>query len=149
LFTLKHFFSLVTFDPKPTKNVHHMLIYGCLEPGYQNSNGSHDVWNCPENMRQKSKGYVTAPACNQGEVIYAWAQDAPALHLPPGVAFRIGNGTRIKHLVLQAHYIRVDAFKSGSTDNSGVTLTILPESSSNQITKSAGILLVKTEGRIP
>ena len=124
-----------------------MLIFGCKTPGLENVSDA-IVWNCPENMQQKSKGYEIAPACAEGSVIYAWAQDAPALRLPPGVAYRIGGDSGINFLVLQAHYIKVDAFRKGATDDSGIILTMLP-GSSDQITKSAGIMLVKTEGRIP
>lgn len=35
-------------------------------------------------------------------MLYGWAKNAEAMHLPPGVGFRIGQGTGTRHLVLQA-----------------------------------------------
>lgn len=125
-----------------------MLIYGCKVPGHQEAGNPQVVWNCPEHPSQPGIGYAIAPACDEGTVIYSWTHQAAPLHLPPGVAYRIAGDSDINYLVLQAHYIHVDAFADGSTDDSGIVLTMLPGSASS-ITKSAGILLVETGGRIP
>jgi len=37
-------------------------------------------------------------------LIYAWALDAPAKTLPPGVGLRVGGDTDIQYLILQLHY---------------------------------------------
>ena len=34
-------------------------------------------------------------------MLYGWAKGAPAMHLPPGVGFRVGQGTGTQVLVLQ------------------------------------------------
>ena len=46
--------------------------------------------------------------CRSGSTtLFAWANNAPALTLPPNVGFRIGgNGTRIQYLVVQVHYAK-------------------------------------------
>lgn len=99
---------IVEFDPKPTKHVHHILVFACKVPGHV-FNDIKSVWNCPENVNQPGEGYVTAPACAEGAVIYAWAQQAPKLRLPMGVAYRMGRLADVNYIVLQAHYIKVDA----------------------------------------
>jgi len=58
-------------------------------------------------MHGSKKSQLTeAPVCKSGDgtLLWAWAKDAPALHLPEGVGFEIGNGTSIRYLVLQAHF---------------------------------------------
>lgn len=35
-------------------------------------------------------------------VLYGWAKGAPPMNLPPGVGFRVGQGTGTQVLVLQA-----------------------------------------------
>ena len=58
---------------------HHMLIYGCAEPG-----DSQRVWNCGE-MAAEVPGQESGPVCKEGaQIIYAWAMDAPDLELPAG-----------------------------------------------------------------
>lgn len=39
------------------------------------------------------------------QIVYAWARDAPSLHLPKDVGFLIGKDSPIKYLVLQVHYM--------------------------------------------
>ena len=40
--------------------------------------------------------------CSGQEIIYAWAKNAPALTLPPGVGFKVGGpDSNINFLVLQ------------------------------------------------
>merc|ERR1712154_738686 len=73
-------YYIVGFKPNATKmTAHHMLIYGCEEPGDNNP-----TWNCGE-MAVKEPGLESHPVCASGsQVIYAWAMDAPDLHLPEG-----------------------------------------------------------------
>lgn len=133
-------YYVTAFEPNATmQTAHHMLIYGCEEPGSDD-----DVWNCGE-MALAQPGIASAPVCRSGsQVIYAWAKDAPKLILPEGVAFKVGGKSAIKYLVLQVHYASVEKFKDGSTDDSGAFLyyTETPQP------KAAGVLLMGTGGRI-
>jgi len=45
------------------------------------------------------------------QIMYAWARDAPALHLPEDVGFKVGGDSPVRYLVLQVHYSNVDKFK--------------------------------------
>ena len=78
-------FYIVGFKPNATKmTAHHMLIYGCEEPGDDSP-----TWNCGE-MAVREPGLESHPVCASGaQVIYAWAMDAKALQLPQGVGFRV------------------------------------------------------------
>ena len=50
----------------------------------------------------------TAGVCASGfKLIYAWAMNAPALHLPEGVSFKLPARDS---LVVQVHYNNVDKF---------------------------------------
>lgn len=60
----------------------------------------------------------------------------------------MGGDSDARFLVLQVHYVHVADFADGSTDESGIASTMLPESL-GLVSKSAAILLVKTDGRIP
>jgi len=119
---------------------HHMLLYSCSEPGTDAP-----VWNCGE-MGGGSDSYSlpTGGVCASGfKLIYAWAMNAPELHLPAEVAFKLPAGDS---LVLQVHYNSVDKFLKGdTTDDSGIELlttnAVLP--------KSAAVYLLGTGGHVP
>lgn len=140
---------VVAFEPNATKETaHHILLYGCEEPGSLN-----DVWDCGEmnrNSRQNTwdtkDDVPRSNVCGKGsQVIYAWAMDAPKLELPPDVAFRIGKGTSIKYLVLQVHYASVYKFKKdNTTDNSGIVISY----TTKKQPKSAGVILLGAGGFI-
>ena len=34
-------------------------------------------------------------------ILWAWALDAPQFHVPEGIAFKVGAGTQIKHIVME------------------------------------------------
>lgn len=135
-------YHIVGYEPNATMNTaHHMLIYGCGEPGTR-----HAVWNCGEMARSTTE--KTASPCDassSSQILYAWARDAPKLQLPEGVGFRVGQNSPIKYIVLQVHYARIDKFKDGSTDDSGVFLHYTEK----PLTKLAGVLLMGTAGMIP
>lgn len=38
------------------------------------------------------------------QVLYGWGKDAPAMTLPPGVGFHVGQGSSVHSLVLQARH---------------------------------------------
>ncbi len=45
---------------------------------------------------------ATTPCSNGTSIVYAWAQNAPKLHLPKDVAFKVGGqGSKVDYLVLQ------------------------------------------------
>lgn len=136
--------NIVGFKPKASMNVaHHMLIYGCEQPG--SSTGI--PWNCGEMHRTDSEQFKVGPVCmDPGRIIYAWAMDAPELQLPEDVAFKVGGETDLKYLVLQVHYKDVTKFLPPSTekDSSGVVLTTTDTARK----KTAGVYLVAPNGVI-
>uniref|UniRef100_A0A1B6C5R3 peptidylglycine monooxygenase n=1 Tax=Clastoptera arizonana TaxID=38151 RepID=A0A1B6C5R3_9HEMI len=134
-------YYIIGFEPNATMNVvHHMLLYGCTEPG-----SSKPVWNCGE-MSSSDMDEDSGSPCGSGsQIIYAWARDAPKLELPKDVGFEVGGDSPIQYLVLQVHYGHVEKFKDGSTDNSGVILSY----TERRMDKLAGVLLLGTSGYIP
>lgn len=132
---------VVGFKPNATKmTAHHMLIYGCEEPG-----ADVGVYNCGE-MTSSEPDLETHGICGEGksQVIYAWAMDAPALELPDGVGFRVGGDTGINYLVLQVHYASTE-YIAEDGDDSGVIL----EFTEQMQPKTAGVLLMGTGGMAP
>lgn len=133
-------FNIVGFQPNASMHTaHHMLLYGCSEPGSNDS-----VWNCGEMQRNViDEIYSTASPCRSGsQIVYAWARDAPSLHLPKDVGFLVGQGSPIKYLVLQVHYMH--RFPKGHTDNSGVFLKYTKA----HMPRQAGVILLGTSGII-
>jgi Copper type II ascorbate-dependent monooxygenase, N-terminal domain len=100
----------VGFEPNATMNTaHHMLMYGCGEPGSKSP-----IWNCGEMSQKDNSDEVSASPCGEGshsQIIYAWARDAPKLELPENVGFKVGKDSPIKYIVLQVHYAHVEKFK--------------------------------------
>ncbi|KAG2498330.1 hypothetical protein HYH03_003590 [Edaphochlamys debaryana] len=93
--------------------VHHILLYGCDEPHMMPApNGSAVAWRC--DMK---------PTCNgPSTIVYGWGKNAPDLRLPEGVGFSVGDGTGIKYIVAQVHYLAIRP----DSDRSGVTLLLKP-----------------------
>ncbi|CAG9796972.1 unnamed protein product [Diatraea saccharalis] len=116
---------------------HHMLLYGCSEPGSNDS-----VWSCGEMQSNEiDDRYNTASPCRTGsQIVYAWARDAPSLQLPEDVGFLIGKDSAIKYLVLQIHYMH--RFPENTFDNSGVFLKY----TKTPMRREAGVLLLGTGG---
>merc|ERR1712071_140027 len=87
-------YYIVGFIPNATLNTaHHMLVYGCEEPG-----SDEEVWSCGE-MSNYDRSVQSAPVCRTGaQVIYAWAHHAPPLQLPKDVGFHVGGRSKIKYL---------------------------------------------------
>ncbi|KAG1682524.1 Peptidylglycine alpha-hydroxylating monooxygenase [Nymphon striatum] len=131
---------IVGFEPNATMKIaHHILLYGCTEPGYKPG----EVWACGEMSSNAGSRYKKGRTCNSGsQIIYAWARDAPKLELPEDVGFKIGRNSEVKSIVLQVHYANVDKFLSGGTDNSGITLKL----TTKQLPKLAGVYLLGTGG---
>ena len=106
-------FYIVGFKPNATKmTAHHMLVYGCEEPGDVSP-----TWNCGE-MAVSEPGLENHPVCASGsQIIYAWAMDAKSLKLPEGVGFRVGANTNIKCARKNRH--------SGRPDVTGLSLVFV------------------------
>ncbi|XP_022223862.2 peptidylglycine alpha-hydroxylating monooxygenase [Drosophila obscura] len=135
-------YYIVGFNPNATMNTaHHMLLYGCGEPGTTKS-----TWNCGE-MAQTTAEEKASPCGprSHSQILYAWARDAQKVTLPAGVGFKVGKDSPTKYLVLQVHYAHIDRFKDGSTDDSGVFL----DYTEKPLQKLAGTLLLGTDGIIP
>ncbi|XP_072946506.1 peptidylglycine alpha-hydroxylating monooxygenase [Epargyreus clarus] len=133
-------YYIVGFKPNATMHTaHHMLLYGCSEPGSNES-----VWSCGEmQSNEVDRVYNTASPCRSGsQIVYAWARDAPSFDLPENVGFLIGRDSPIKYLVLQVHYMM--KFPPGKTDNSGVFLKYTKQ----PMPRQAGVLLLGTSGAI-
>ncbi|XGW20266.1 hypothetical protein V3C99_003798 [Haemonchus contortus] len=118
------------------KNAHHMLLFGCEEPGSDD-----EVWDCGE-MTTEMEGMVRAPVCKTKQsILYAWAKNAPELKLPKGVAFPVGGETGVNYLVLQLHYMH----DRDEPDHSGVTLYHTEEPQP----KTAATMILVTGGLLP
>lgn len=148
---------IVGFNPRgDASRVHHMLMYGCQQPGFIETDTPNKVWDCGEMLADSSqelkKSYTVGPVCQGNQyILYGWALDAPALKLPDGVGFKIGGfETDIRYLVLQIHYGHYHAFASmpDLTDNSGLILSIKPNCRASGITKQAGVLLMLSVGHV-
>ncbi|CAB3407921.1 unnamed protein product [Caenorhabditis bovis] len=118
------------------KNVHHILLFGCEEPG-----SDEPVWDCGE-MSKPMDGMPRAPTCgSKPAILYAWAHDAPPLKLPKDVGFRVGGNTPVRHLVMQVHYMH----DKPNPDASGVEITYTVEPQP----KLAATMLLVTGGVLP
>uniref|UniRef100_A0A0K0DFW3 peptidylglycine monooxygenase n=1 Tax=Angiostrongylus cantonensis TaxID=6313 RepID=A0A0K0DFW3_ANGCA len=117
-------------------NAHHILLFGCDEPGSDD-----EVWDCGE-MTTIPDGLDRAPTCKSNPaILYAWAKNAPELHLPKGVAFRVGGDSGINYLVMQVHYME----DRDEPDQSGVTVQHTEEMQP----KTAATMLLVTGGLLP
>ncbi|RUS72763.1 hypothetical protein EGW08_019481 [Elysia chlorotica] len=128
---------IIKLDPHASRQTaHHMMVYGCKDIP------SHDsVWDC-----HQSDGYNTENSvCRGGErqILFAWANDAPAKTLPEDVGIRVSGATDIKYMVVQLHYASI--FPEGVTDNSGITITLTHQRPPMQ----AGYLILANVGFIP
>lgn len=134
-------YYIVGFEPLASMNVvHHMLLYGCREPG-----SSLSYWDCGEMASSVAYGTSYQPCKNGSQILYAWARDAPKLDLPPEVGFKVGGDSPIQYLVLQVHYAHIESFRDGHPDNSGVNLLY----TETKMPKLAGVVLLGTSGIVP
>ncbi|XP_066903999.1 peptidylglycine alpha-hydroxylating monooxygenase isoform X1 [Halyomorpha halys] len=133
-------FYIVGFEPSASMNVvHHMLLYGCSEPG-----SNLPYWDCGEMVIDNGIRTTYHPCKKGSQIIYAWARDAPKLQLPKDMGFKVGGDSPIQYLVLQVHYAHIDSFKDGHPDNSGINLYYTEK----KMPKLAGVLLLGTGGYI-
>ena len=78
--------------------------------------------------------------------IYLWAHGGQRTMLPPDTAFKVGRGSKIRHLVLQVHYINVDIEEEDSKgDSSGVYLYYTREPQK----RLAGVLSMHVDTNVP
>lgn len=112
-------YYIIGFEPTVTMDVvHHMIVSGCKEI-------THDGGN---------------PECSgDSACIYAWAKNAPGLHLPQGVGFKIGK-EGYKGLYLQLHFAEVSKLAGKNMNQLGVKIlyTDVPQP------KLAGVFLMGT-----
>jgi len=133
-------FYVTKFTPNATAHTaHHMLVYGCEEPGSEDP-----TWNCGEMMEPEPGKELHQPCKSGNQIVYAWAMDAPELVLPADTGFRMGKDTPIKYLVLQVHYAHLDQIAE-SGDDSGVILHYTEQ----QQSQTAGVILLGTSGMAP
>ncbi|GAV08061.1 hypothetical protein RvY_17811 [Ramazzottius varieornatus] len=133
--------NIVGFLPNTSYSVHHMLLYGCEEPGSQER-----VWNCGGEMAGQDPE-DSSPVCQgKDSILYAWAHNAASMELPERVGFQVGGDTPIQYLVIQIHYNdHIDEYKNGKKDNSGLTLL----HTMAELPRQAGVILMLANGRIP
>lgn len=76
-------FFITGFRPNASQETaHHMLIFGCADPGSEEP-----VWSCSE---MSMENHNSLPCKSNPQILYAWAKDAPELKLPKDVGFRYG-----------------------------------------------------------
>jgi len=134
-------YYVVGYEPRAEmETAHHMLLFGCKEPGIKES-----IFSCGE-MENGLTGTKNASPCKNGQkILYAWAKNAPKLDLPEGVGFKVGGrDSDVNYLVLQVHYASVDNIPADG-DTSGVVLKYTNEPQP----RSAGVYFVGTRGMIP
>merc|ERR1711974_40939 len=84
-------FYVTKFTPNATAHTaHHMLVYGCEEPGSEDP-----TWNCGEMMEPEPGKELHQPCKSGNQIVFAWAMDAPDLVLPADTGFRMGRDTPI------------------------------------------------------
>ena len=108
------------FAPNADANkAHHMLLYTC---------------NNPVEMPGKAYDCLHHSICRDGQsIMFAWAKNAPATTLPPGVSFTLDPSVK-RFLVLQIHY----AHQVTEPDYTSLSLSYQPGATRYQ----AGILLM-------
>ncbi|ODM93542.1 Peptidylglycine alpha-hydroxylating monooxygenase [Orchesella cincta] len=131
--------------------VHHMLLYGCTEPGLINE----QVWNCggmggdEEDVLYSGESLLSGSICSEGQqrILYAWAKNAPSLILPEDVGFEIGGKSGIASLVLQLHFGDPhDMPMVWNLANGQIGLTL--EVTEQRQKKLAGVYLLATGGSV-
>jgi len=139
------FYITEYFPSDQYEAAHHIILYGCSEPGVANA----DVWYCGEmNSDNKDKsGLPQGPICKGDEgIIFVEAMQAGSYALPPDVSFEIGKGTRFPYLVIQIHYKSVAIFEENKqlTDSSGIDFKYQTEPTMF----TAGVILLGSDGEI-
>ena len=101
------------FEPKVSQDrIHHMAIAGSTS---RPPRTQFNLWNCGNNGRPASDpnypNFGVFPSEKDGvdTTLYLWSKGGVTTMLPEGVAFKVGADSKIKFLVLQVHYINVDA----------------------------------------
>lgn len=135
--------NVIRYEPRAQMDtVHHMLLHGCKLP-YKAESGA---WPCV-------MGQICARNGGSVQFLYGWGRNAPALHLPQGVGFSIGEHENpddpenspsvdgVDWLVLQVHYLDI----ATEPNDSGVSIvaTTAPRP------LKAGVLAFATGGSIP
>jgi hypothetical protein len=123
--------SYVTaFEPRAERaTVHHMLLYGCKRAA---ASGLDKVVG---GMFTNGARVATCADGTSQALLYGWGRNAPPMHMPDEVGFRVGAGSgAFAALVLEVHYLeKQDASSEGE---SGLDVVI----SSGKPAKSASML---------
>ncbi|KAK7116717.1 hypothetical protein V1264_002349 [Littorina saxatilis] len=128
---------ILRFVPHASMKVaHHMMVYGCGHIG-----NKRPYWSCP--LIEEADSEYSICGGGKRQIVFAWANDAPAKNLPEGVGFRVGGTTGISYLVIQLHYVQ--PFGVESADTSGVTLHMTYDRQPQQ----AGYYVLGNVGTIP
>ncbi|TGZ65580.1 hypothetical protein CRM22_005801 [Opisthorchis felineus] len=94
-------FYVTDIIPKPNHSTaHHMILMGCTE------------------LLRAGPPRKQAEHSSSCSILYAWAHNAPPLHLPVGVGIAVGPSTPIESFKLELHYLP----KVNYPDYSGLTL---------------------------
>jgi peptidylamidoglycolate lyase len=105
------------FEPRASaKVVHHMLLFGCkgaASPTLRTREGGMFSENSGGGQ---PRGAVCAGS-DPEPFIFGWGKDAPDLHLPDGIGFRVGGDFGFKTLVLETHYLEKFAPKKTNLEN--------------------------------
>lgn len=109
------------FEPKADMaRVHHMLLFGCegaVSPHLHTRSGGMFSANGGE-----PRGAVCADSSSE-PFIFGWGKNAPPLHLPDHVGFRVGEGG-FKNIVLEVHYL--EAQDKEAVTESGLVIHVAP-----------------------
>ena len=135
------------FEPRVSKShrVHHMIVAASDTKPPQSP---FNVWNCGNEKHQDPNypNHKVFPDSEDGSdtTIYLWARGGQRTMLPPGTAFKVGGASKIRHLVLQVHYINVD-IEEEKGDSSGVYLYYTREPQK----RLAGVLSMHVDTNVP
>ncbi|XP_075250173.1 putative peptidylglycine alpha-hydroxylating monooxygenase 1 [Convolutriloba macropyga] len=118
---------------------HKVTLYACERPAVTRE---YLVWECGQ-MTSKDQKPVCEPSSDQLLLYTAGGVRSP-FHLPPDVAFDVGDGTKYQYLVLQVH-IQDDDSATVSTDEPGVTYQYQLSPPKYQ----AGLMVLMSAGEVP
>jgi peptidylamidoglycolate lyase len=93
------------FEPRASSLVvHHMLLFGCKGAASKTLRTREGGMFSDNDGGGQPRGAVCAGS-DPEPFIFGWGKDAPDLHLPDGIGFRVGGDFGFKTLVLETHYL--------------------------------------------
>lgn len=125
-------------------------MYACEEPGYSSPNEHNVTWDCNQRSPEQKGVLPKGKLCASGDhgLIYTWTQTTDDdLSLPPGTGFRVGDISKVRYLVLRAHYYNRTGLPEGARDDSALIMTLDPASRpGNENRRSASAIWYKSMG---